>query len=121
MSNIQQLLTKTVASFVLLTSTIVSGQNISLMGTVDCGMWLDARNKKIATALESYSVGYVNGLAVGSSIDIWTAKGASVSSAQLHFWMDEYCKKNPLSGIFQGGHIFADEMTSGRFSQALKK
>ena len=105
----------------MLICNIANAELIPLQGSVDCGMWIDARSKNNAVALESFTVGLVNGLSIGSVLNIWSAKGVAVSQSQLNFWMDEYCKKNPLSGIFQGANVFADEMTNGKFSKQLKK
>lgn len=105
----------------MLVNNLVRAELIPLRGSVDCGMWIDARSKNSAVALESFNVGLVNGLSIGSALNIWSAKGVEVSQSQLNYWMDEYCKKNPLSGIFQGAHIFADEMTNGKFSIKTKK
>ena len=102
-------------------TNLVSAQLIPLQRTYDCGMWLEARNKNNAASLESFIVGLVNGLSIGATMNIWNGKGVAVSQAQLHYWMDEYCKKNPLSGIYEGAHVFADEMTNGKFSKQIKK
>ncbi len=112
---------KIIFVLVMTLSGIANAQNIPVQGSVDCGMWLDARDKKIALALENFSVGLVNGLALGTGVDIWGGKGYIVSQSQLHYWMDQYCKKNPVSGILQGTYAFADEMTNGKFSIKIKK
>jgi hypothetical protein len=105
----------------MMLSSLVNAQHIPVQGSVDCGMWLDARDKKVALALENFSVGLVNGLALGTGVDIWGGKGYIVNQSQLHYWMDQYCKKNPVSGVLQGTYAFADEMTGGKFSIRIKK
>ncbi len=112
---------KIVVSFVLFASAITNAQGILIEGTVNCGMWLEARSLKVAQNYENYTLGMVNGLALGRVIDIWRAKGVTVSREQLFFWMDEYCRKNPLKGIVEGSVDFSDEMTDGVFKKLQRK
>lgn len=112
---------KIFASFVLFASAITNAQGIWIEGTANCGLWLEGRSLKLAQNLENYTLGMVNGLALGRMIDIWRAKGVTVSREQLFFWMDEYCRKNPLKGLVEGSHDFADEMTDGAFKKSQRK
>jgi hypothetical protein len=112
---------KTIAAIVFFISTITNAQLIYVEGNPNCGSWLEARTAKMASNLESFVLGYVNGLAVGRSIDIWRFKKSSVSREQLYFWMDEYCRKNSLKGILDGSMDFTSEMTNGEFFKEQKK
>jgi hypothetical protein len=112
---------KIIAAIVFLTSTITNAQLIHVEGSVNCGLWLEARTAKTADNYESFVLGYVNGLAVGRLIDIWRFNRSNVSREQLYFWMDEYCRKNALKGVYDGSVDFANEMTNGEFRKAQKK
>jgi hypothetical protein len=102
-------------------SALATAQGVVVKGNMDCGAWLDARERKLASNMQSMIVGYVDGLAVGRSVEIWYGKNPPVNEIQLYFWMDEYCRKKPLSSLSEGAFEFANEMTNGRFIKSLKK
>jgi hypothetical protein len=112
---------KIVVSFVLFASALATAQGVVVKGNMDCGAWLDARERKLASNMQSMIVGYVDGLAVGRSVEIWFGKNPPVNEIQLYFWMDEYCRKKPLSSLSEGALEFANEVTNGRFLKSLKK
>lgn len=97
-----------------------AAQGIIVKGTIDCGMWIKAREEKTAEILESYVMGTINGLAMGRSIEIWKADGREVSVDQAYLWLDNYCRKNPLQGVMPGLIIFSDERTQKQFTTALR-
>ena len=110
-----------IAVIVLFTSALATAQGVVVKGNVDCGAWLDARDRKTATNMQSMIIGYVDGLAVGRSVEIWYGKNPPTNELQLFFWLDEYCRKKPLSDVSAGVFEFANEITNGRFSKSLKK
>ena len=59
------------AVIVLFTSALATAQGVVVKGNVDCGAWLDARDRKIAINMQSMVIGYVDGLAVGRGVEIW--------------------------------------------------
>jgi hypothetical protein len=106
---------KTLTLALLLSCCLANAQGIFIQGNIDCGMWIEARSKRMAITFEHFIVGMVNGLAVGSELDIWRGKGIAVTQEQYFYWMDGYCKNKPLNSVLQGVNDFANEMTDGRF------
>ena len=62
----------------------------------------------------------VGGMSVGTGIDLWKLNGGEVSSSQLFFWMDDYCRKNALGSTLSGAIDYANEVSAGNFSKILK-
>jgi hypothetical protein len=90
-------------------------------GQVDCGSWLTARKEDRSKTIESYVLGLVDGMAVGSMKNIRAGlNGISVNREQLFFWTDEWCRKNPLEFISHGASVFADERTGGAYGNRFK-
>ena len=95
-------------------SATCSKAAIWVEGAIDCGSWLSARKTASAQYLEHYLVGTVNGLAMGSALEIWGGTdGIRVNREQLYFWMDGWCQTNPLLGLIAGTFAFANERTNG--------
>lgn len=91
-------------------------QGILLYQSADCGQWALARKVNKAGFYEQHLTGYVNGLALGSGIDLWVgARGNEVSREQLFLWIDKWCQNNPLETVSAGAYVFADEQTKGVF------
>lgn len=72
-----------------------------LVGNVDCGTWLDARNTQRAQILEGYAHGFANGWSLKSGKSIWVGKH-QINKNQLFYALDYYCKENPLSNLSAG-------------------
>ena len=97
------------------------GVTVDQFGGVDCGLWLTARKEDRSKTIESYVLGLVDGMALGSMKDIRSGlNGISVNREQLFFWMDEWCRKNPLKGASHGAFVFADERTGGAYGNRFK-
>ncbi len=96
-------------------------QSIYVQGTINCGLWLEARKNNNSVHFEHYVLGFVNGLALGRNVDIWRAKGMEISNEQLYYWMDNYCKNNPLKGVVIGAFDFANEMTNDEYRKKHPK
>jgi len=78
-------------------------------GTRDCGQWMK-RTDSVATKShnESWLVGFMSGLSTMYWIGVEKNNKhdplEKVNSAeQLFLWMDNYCNKNPLNRVSQGG------------------
>ena len=83
-------------------------------GAVDCGLWLTARKANSASHLEHYSLGLINGMALGTTVDIWGGtNGIKVNREQFYFWMDAWCQNNPLNFVHIGADDFANTRTDG--------
>jgi hypothetical protein len=110
---------KTLIAGFLLWCCVAQAQGIWIEGRLDCGMWLDARSKKISATYEHFIVGMTNGLAIGREIDVWRRKGMPISQEQFFFWMDGYCKNKPLNSALEGALEFANETTEGMFNRKV--
>jgi hypothetical protein len=110
-----------ILGLILLCATQVEAQRVTVQGTVDCGIWLDGRKANAARALEHFAAGLVNGISIGSGVEIWNAQGISTSFSQLYYWIDSYCTRNPLKDVTQAVVAFADERTKGEWNKPLKK
>lgn len=122
--NLKEMKMKKNILFFLLSLALVStvhSQPITVFGKWDCGQWLTARKQMQSQYMEQYLIGQINGMSLGSLIDIWMVKGNTVSDKQLFFWMDSFCQNNPLSNLMRGATSFADERTDGAFSKRLEK
>jgi hypothetical protein len=91
------------------------------MGWIDCGTWLESRKSNTSKILEEHMVGMINGMSLGSGVEIWGRPGSKVSRDQFLFWMDNYCQKNPLSSTVAGAIDFADEVSWGEYRLTIKK
>ena len=100
----------------LLCSETLFAQGITLEGSIDCGLWVQARTEHHAEALEHYVIGFLNGLAVAARIDFWRA-GPRISREQVYLWMDNYCRNTPLSGPIQGAIALINERTGGAWDR----
>ena len=77
--------------------------------SIDCATWLDSRkNPESSVALEHFSVGFLNGYAFGSHNNVWTTPN-KISSRQLFYWLDNYCRENPLEFVTSGLLKFIDD------------
>jgi len=108
-------------ALLLFTNTVYAQESVMQQNSVNCGLWLKGRQTNTAQYLENFLTGTVNGLAMGSWIDIWRGtSGVLVSPEQLYFWMDNWCQKNPLTNISEGTFAFANERTNGVYGNRLK-
>lgn len=94
-----------------------ASEGVTVLGSVKCSQWLQARADKKSQFQEQYLVGLVDGMTLGRAINIWSAKGYSLERNQFFYWMDNYCKNNPLGQTITGAFAFADEVTEGRFTK----
>ena len=88
----------TILAIILGTTSVHAGW-VYIEGTLDCGMWTKARGEQVATALEQYVLGLLNGLSLGHGIDFWRADGWVLSRDAVYAWMDNYCQKNQLEDV----------------------
>ncbi len=73
----------------------------TVFGEPDCGQWLTKKREPD----KAWALGYLSGLSVmhelNGKVDDPLAK---INSAeQIFVWLDNYCQKNPLKGIGNGG------------------
>ena len=104
-----------VAALLIFTSLFADAQ-ISIVGTSDCGTWVTSR-KTNNVYIQEWLLGFINGISFGSGFEVWDAGGQTITYQQMYLWMDNYCAKNPLKSIVQGGVELMNERTNGRFSK----
>ena len=75
---------------------------IFLEGPVDCGRWAKDRKLDKAVGLESFVIGWLNGLSLGHGKEFWNAGNAPISRDVVFLWLDKYCDKNPLTYLSDG-------------------
>jgi hypothetical protein len=91
----------------LLSSTGVNA--IGATGDISCGKWSKDRSSGIVKdqlSLASWLIGYLNGVARWSEVDILT----NADRESLMVWMDNYCKTYPLESIDHGGFDLSIEL-----------
>jgi hypothetical protein len=107
----------TLLSVVLSKSIANPNSEVVTQGIIDCGQWVEARSVRKAAIFEGYLIGMMNGMALGSTINLWGYQGRNTSREQVSLWMDNYCRTNPLSNITAGVNYLADELTKGKWSK----
>jgi hypothetical protein len=107
---------KHIASTLLIFTSLTVNAQISIVGTSDCGAWVTSR-KANNVYIQEWLLGFINGISFGSGFEVWDAGGQTITYQQMYLWMDNYCAKNPLKSIVQGGVEFMNERTNGRFSK----
>jgi hypothetical protein len=112
-----------ILALILISGTQVAAKNLIVQRSADCGMWLDARKSqnKSPVALEHFANGLVNGISLGSGIEIWNAQGKKTTPAQLYYWIDAYCTRKPLDDVYEAVFEFVDERTGGEWKRTFKK
>jgi hypothetical protein len=90
---------------------------------VDCGEWLKAREAHDAslTTLKTYVNGLIDGMSLGSDISIRGIGYEKYTDDQIFYWLDNYCKANPLQAIAFGLEKFANEVTNNAYGKAADK
>ena len=81
--------------------------------THDCGEWLSARAKDAPYPwmLQKFLDGFLSGMALGYREEFW-ASGNGITSDQVFYWMDKYCRENPLNYITKGAiQLFRERTT----------
>ena len=100
---------------VLLSFTVPDkAQAVTVLGSADCGQWLkwrtDSQKIRQSEWAEFWLVGYLSGLSFSINTEFWKS-GNGLSVEQVKFWMDKYCRENPLTSVKQGADILFHERT----------
>jgi hypothetical protein len=100
----------------------VSAQQVVIAMT-DCGKWLKAREAHDGSRviIESYVNGMIDGMSLGSSVSIRGTGYEKYSSDQIFYWLDNYCRSNPLQQVAFGLGKFASEVTNNAYGKATDK
>lgn len=90
-----------IISLMLPTSHAIAAQKVKVFRVDEgsCGTWVNERNNKIRNQ-EAWLFGYLSGLMSAAGKDL--LKNTSFDS--IPFWMDNYCKENPLNKLDVGAH-----------------
>lgn len=99
-TTINKKLTIALTTFVLLTQPAIS--QISIIGGSDCGQWV--AKSKSDFAMKTWLLGYMSGVSAGVSTSQNDSLKKINSSAQIFLWMDNFCTKNPLKSVQDGGN-----------------
>jgi hypothetical protein len=70
---------------------------VTSIGDYDCGEWFTKKQPA-----RTWLLGYLSGLAAGDSQAKVDVLDRLNSADQAYFWMDNYCKANPLKNISSG-------------------
>ena len=80
---------------------------VSLFGVPDCGQWV---NRKSAPD-QAWLLGFLGGLNWASVNKDGANALKNVNSAdQIFVWMTNYCQKNPMSSLSEGGFLLFEEL-----------
>ena len=97
------------------------GQEFTLMGIADCGLWHQARSSGGSKLFEHSIQGYVNGAAMATGVEIWHGNGVNTSPQSAYLYIDNYCKSHPLESIWQASYTFINEKTNNAFMKSNQK
>jgi hypothetical protein len=83
-------------------------QTGTTFGMSDCGQWVSTSKSNFA--VRAWLLGFMSGVNSGRA----TAKRDPLdkinSSEQIFLWMDNFCQKNPLKNVQEGGNILYLEL-----------
>jgi hypothetical protein len=83
-------------------------RSVWVEGGIDCGAWLTAREQGQAQAHEGYLLGFLDAFALHTQQDIWR-RPAAVTRQQVFFWVDRWCRENPLMAVRDAAIAFEQE------------
>ena len=83
-------------------------QQVTMFGGGDCGQWV--ATSKSNASLKHWLVGYMSGLNAGMSSEKNDPLNKLNSAEQIFLWMDNFCTKNPLKTISNGGNALFYEL-----------
>jgi len=84
----------------VLSATAFDAKAQTVRGSRSCGSWVSERALgSIDLAIETWLLGYLSGLAVGTGKDF--IKGTDNPS--IFLWVDNYCRANPLKSLHEAG------------------
>ena len=83
---------------------------VTVFGPIEnsCADWITARGRNNAEAYEFWLMGIVSGLNLSDDFSADFLRGVKANS--LAFWMDKYCRENPLKTIPEGAGQLVKEL-----------
>lgn len=104
-----RMLRRSAVAAVLITLPALTQAQVYIDGIPDCGEWISARKTQTALAFESYTIGFLNGLAMGTNREFWQANGVRLSREAVYIWLDNHCQAKPLETLPTGIHALFRE------------
>ena len=78
-------------------------------GVSDCGQWV--ANSKSNQTIRSWLLGFLSGVNAGLGSSRNDPLGKINSAEQIFLWMDNFCQKNPLKTVQDGGNALYLELS----------
>jgi hypothetical protein len=101
-----------------------SAQAVVVNAGPSCAEWLKTRQAPYSiyeAYNEGFIVGTLNGMSTSSGVSLWINGRVSISNEQVYFWVDEYCRTNPLKYVPEALGSFADEVSQGDYGRAATR
>ncbi len=91
--------------WVFVTSLVQPVFGAMTYGVRDCGGWINrGKNDYERLAVEGWLSGYMTGLSIMRELNGKKDNPlGKVSADQIYLWMNNYCQKNPLNDLVDGG------------------
>ncbi len=80
-----------------------------MFGRSDCGQWV--AHSKSDLKMKAWLLGFISGLSSGIGRLGSDPLDKINSTEQIYLWMDNYCAKNPLKNVADGGNSLFYELT----------
>jgi len=111
MRKLIQTISATSLAIFILTSTQINAQEVTVQGPAngppDCGQWLSHQHGSIEGEwYKSWLMGFLSGFSVGRGKNYL----GGTSATSTFFWMDKYCRENPLNTTIQGSAALINEL-----------
>ena len=98
---------------ILLSFTVPEkAEAVMIRGAADCGQWLDFRKDTASrtNGVEFWVMGYLSALSFSTNKEFWES-GNGLSAQQVMYWIDNYCRENPLSNVARAADTLFLERT----------
>jgi hypothetical protein len=105
----------------LLMAVTSHAAEVSVQSAVNCAQWAQSRTSGRSALYESFFLGLINGMSLGSGVEFWNAKPVEVTREQAIFWLDKFCDKNPLSDMYLGAFSLLNEHTDGEYYRQVSR
>ena len=83
-------------------------------GAPTCGQWLADKSTVMGAVRQTWLTGYLSGINIGyltwANIKNQDPLDRLSSMAAAYAWMDNWCRKNPLEGVDDGGQALFIEL-----------
>ena len=87
------------------TPALVEAQTV-VRGATSCGAWISEADPEIRNINRTWVVGFLSGLASGTETNVLQG----TDNPSIFLWMDNYCRKEPLSRTSAGARALYFEL-----------